>query len=259
MFAFAIWNEKTQSLFLARDPLGIKPMYLRNESDKIQFSSNLTSFLKDPSFQARLDPVALNHYMSFHSVVPEPRTILDKIEKLPAGSFAKVTKSGKLKVEKYWHVDFQNKLDISFEEQIELVHQALKTAVKRRLVADVDVGVFLSGGLDSSLVVGLLADYIDTSKLHTFSIGFENIKEEGNEFQYSDLIAKKFGTQHHKIFASSEMMLSQLSDCVKAMSEPMTSHDNIGFYLLSKETAKYLKVVQSGPGADEVFRLSLVP
>ena len=121
-------------------------------------------------------------------------------------------------------------------------------------MADVDVGVLLSGGLDSSLIVGLLAEQGQRG-LNTFSVGFESVGDEvGDEFQYSDIIAKHYATDHHKIQVDSRnRLLSSLPGCVRAMSEPMVSHDVIGFYLLSQEVAKHVKVVQSGQGADEVF------
>jgi asparagine synthase (glutamine-hydrolysing) len=126
-------------------------------------------------------------------------------------------------------------------------------SVERRTVADVPVGVLLSGGLDSSLLVGLLAEG-GHEKVETFSIGFESVRgEEGDEFRYSDCIAERFGTSHHKIFVDSSRALPALEHCIAAMSEPMVSHDNIGFYLLSQEVSRHVKVVQSGQGADEIF------
>jgi len=125
--------------------------------------------------------------------------------------------------------------------------------VRRRMVADVPVGVLLSGGVDSSMIVGLLAEE-GQHGLQTFSIGFEAAKgEKGDEFVYSDLIAGRFGTEHHKIFVPSSDLLSALPDTIGAMSEPMVSYDNVGFYLLSREVSRHIKVVQSGQGADEVF------
>jgi asparagine synthase (glutamine-hydrolysing) len=131
--------------------------------------------------------------------------------------------------------------------------QALRTAVERRMVADVPVGVLLSGGLDSSLIVGLLAQ-LGQHGLSTFSIGFEEANgEKGDEFVYSDLIARHYSTDHHKLFVPSEDLLRELPGAIEAMAEPMVSYDNIGFYLLSREVTKHIKVVQSGQGADEVF------
>jgi asparagine synthase (glutamine-hydrolysing) len=129
----------------------------------------------------------------------------------------------------------------------------MRKAVRRRLVADVPVGVLLSGGLDSSLIVGLLAEH-DSQQVETFSIGFETVGDEaGDEFAYSDVIAERFGTKHHKLPIDSSRALPALRECIGQMSEPMVSHDNVGFYLLSQEVAKSVKVVQSGQGADEIF------
>jgi asparagine synthase (glutamine-hydrolysing) len=140
-----------------------------------------------------------------------------------------------------------------FEAWRDEVLAALRTAVRRRMVADVPVGVLLSGGVDSSLIVGLLAEE-GQDDLATYSIGFEEAHgEKGDEFQYSDLIADHYGTRHHKIFIPSSEMLENLPLAIRAMSEPMVSYDNIGFFLLSREVAKSIKVVQSGQGADEVF------
>src|SRR5690606_18954397 len=135
---------------------------------------------------------------------------------------------------------------LSTNEWRDLVLDSLRTAVKRRMVADVPVGVLLSGGVDSSIIVGLLAEE-GQHGLMTFSVGFEEANgEKGDEFQYSDLIAERFGTNHHKIFVPSEKLMEALPGTFAAMSEPMVSYDNVGFYLLSKEVSKHIKVVQSG-------------
>ena len=131
--------------------------------------------------------------------------------------------------------------------------RALRRAVDRRMIADVPVGVLLSGGLDSSLIVALLAEHGQTG-LQTFSVGFESAGEiEGDEFEYSDLVAREFGTRHEREVVSNERVLPTLPKAIEAMSEPMTSHDVVAFYLLSQEVAKHVTVVQSGQGADEVF------
>ena len=255
MFAFALWDRDKEQLVLARDRMGIKPLYYSKNQNSLRFSSTLPSLLAGGHINKNIDPVALHHYMTFHSVVPAPRTIIEGVKKLPPATILTIQSDGTLNFRKYWQVEYEEKKSesLSFEESSELISQSLRNAVKRRLVADVPVGVLLSGGLDSSLIVGLLAQE-GQSRLNTFSIGFETIGQEaGDEFKYSDVIAEKFQTTHHKIRVSSEELLQNLPSCIQAMSEPMVSHDNIGFYLLSREVKKYLKVVQSGQGADEIF------
>jgi asparagine synthase (glutamine-hydrolysing) len=163
---------------------------------------------------------------------------------------------GRSRDHRFWSLRYETsreESELEYEDWQERTLDALRTAVERRLVADVPVGVLLSGGLDSSLIVGLLAEQ-GQHGLNTFSVGFEAAGgEKGDEFEYSDIIARHFNTDHHKIFVDSRRLLPSLEHCVSAMSEPMVSHDVIGFYLLSHEVSKHVKVVQSGQGADEVF------
>lgn len=253
MFAFAIWERDSGKLFLARDRLGIKPLYYSELNQAFRFASSLPALLACGGVDTDIDAVALHHYMSFHAVVPAPYTILRGVRKLPPATYMEIMPDGSRHSSNYWQLNFTNQTQFSFAEWQEQVLASLRLAVKRRLVADVPVGVLLSGGLDSSLIVGLLAEQGQTG-LQTFSVGFETVgDEQGDEFQYSDIIAKHFGTQHHKIFVDSRRLLPELANCVAAMSEPMVSHDVIGFYLLSQHVAQHVKVVQSGQGADEVF------
>jgi asparagine synthase (glutamine-hydrolysing) len=256
MFAFALWERDSGRLFLARDRLGIKPLYYTEISGRFRFASSLPALLSAGDVDTDIDGVALHHYMTFHSVVPAPSTILKGIRKLPPATTLMLEPDGRRRQNVYWKPYFERRetdASLSFEDWREQVLEALCLAVKRRLVADVPVGVLLSGGLDSSLIVGLLAELGQTD-LNTFSVGFESVNDEkGDEFQYSDVIANHFDTKHHKIFVDSSTLLPSLTDCVKAMSEPMVSHDVIGFYLLSERVSQHVKVVQSGQGADEVF------
>lgn len=256
MFAFAIWERDSKRVFMARDRLGIKPFYYTKDNNAMRFASSLPALLKAGDADTSTDPVALNYYMSFHAVVPAPHTIFNGIKKLPPATRVMLEPSGEMKQETYWELDYsrsEDDLKRSEEDWIDATHEALRNAVKRRLVADVPVGVLLSGGLDSSLVVGLLSE-LGQSGINTFSVGFEDVgEEEGNEFKYSDIIAKTYDTDHHKIHVDHTELQTHLSDCIRAMSEPMVSHDVIGFYLLSREVSKHVKVVQSGQGADEVF------
>jgi len=256
MFAFAIHDPRSEEVFLARDRLGIKPLYLQRTDGCIRFASSLPALLAVAGEKATIDPVGLHHYMSFHSVVPAPRTILNEIRKLPPASRLLIDQKGCEAVETWWQPAFRRRPgddEIDFDEWKARTTEALNEAVRRRLTGDVPVGVLLSGGLDSSLIVGLLAQH-GQQGLKTFSVGFETRGgEEGDEFRYSDVIAEHFQTDHHQIRVPSSELLEHLPDCIAAMSEPMVSHDNIAFYLLSRAVSEHVKVVQSGQGADEIF------
>jgi asparagine synthase (glutamine-hydrolysing) len=256
MFAFAIWERDSGRLILARDRLGIKPLYLADAGNGMRFASSLPALLAGGDVDSSLDPVALHHYMSFHAVVPAPHTILKGVRKLPPATIRVIEPDGRSRDHRFWTLRYETsreEMELEYQDWQERTLDALRTAVERRLVADVPVGVLLSGGLDSSLIVGLLAEQ-GQHGLNTFSVGFEAAGgEKGDEFEYSDIIARHFNTDHHRIFVDSQRLLPALEHCVAAMSEPMVSHDVIGFYLLSHEVSKHVKVVQSGQGADEVF------
>ncbi|RUT34586.1 N-acetylglutaminylglutamine amidotransferase [Arsenicitalea aurantiaca] len=256
MFAFAIYEEQSGRLVVARDRFGIKPLYFAETPNSIRFSSSLPALLKTPGIDTSIDRVALAHYMSFHAVVPPPRTMIAGISKVPPATVRVIEPDGKVTDTRYWRPDFARRADeahLTFEDWRDRVLDMLRTAVRRRMIADVPVGVLLSGGVDSSVIVGLLAE-MGQKDLMTFSVGFEDANgETGNEFVYSDLIAKHYDTVHHKIFVPSSELMDALPGTIAAMSEPMVSYDNVGFYLLSREVSKHIKVVQSGQGADEVF------
>jgi len=258
MFAFAIHERDSGRVVLARDRLGIKPLYLAHDSSgrRLSFASSLPALLAGAEVDRALDPVAVHHYMSFHSVVPAPFTLLNGVRKLPPATLSIFEPDGRRKDLIYWALAYDREpadIEASAESWRERVLDGLRNAVARRMVADVPVGVLLSGGLDSSLIVGLLAK-AGQNGLETFSIGFEEANgEKGDEFVYSDLIAERYGTSHHKIFVESRRLIGNLPKTVAAMSEPMVSYDNVGFFLLSEEVSKHVKVVLSGQGADEVF------
>jgi asparagine synthase (glutamine-hydrolysing) len=256
MFAFVIAERDTGAVVMARDRFGIKPLYYSESGGVLRFASFLPALLQAGGIDTTIDREALHNYMSFHAVVPPPRTILKGVRKLPPATIRRLTPNGSAQDRRYWTPNYERKPgegQLTREDWRDRVLEALRTAVRRRMVADVPVGVLLSGGVDSSVIVGLLAEEGQTG-LMTFSIGFEEANnEKGDEFIYSDLIAKTFQTDHHKIFVPSADLINELPATIHAMSEPMVSYDNIGFFLLSREVAKHIKVVQSGQGADEVF------
>nr|WP_319565998.1 N-acetylglutaminylglutamine amidotransferase [uncultured Rhodoferax sp.] len=256
MFAFAIWDQRSGQLFLARDRFGIKPLYLNQTPQRLRFASSLPALLAGGGVDTTLDAVALHHHFTLHTVVPAPRTILQGVRKLAPASTLMVNPDGSVTEQVYWTLAATRpETPLSEAQWLEATRAHLSRSVQRRLLAaDVPVGVLLSGGLDSSLLVGLLADQV--KDLRTFSIGFEDLgagAEKADEFEYSDQIAAHFQTRHHKYSIPNTEVMARLPEAVAQMTEPMVSHDVIAFYLLAERVSKDVKVVMSGQGADEVF------
>ena len=254
MFAFAIWDEASQKLFIARDRMGIKPFYFNASSKAFTFASNSQALLTQ-DLDKSINPVALQQQLSLHGVVPAPNTIINGIQKLKPGTFIILNTDGQIQEKTYWSPSAKRPSEnISDQEYIEKTHELLTAAVTKRMDAsDVPIGVLLSGGLDSSLIVALLKE-AGHEDIRTFSIGFEDIDDEaGSEFEYSDQIVSRFKTQHQKYKISNQEVLPRLSEAVMNMSEPMVGQDAVAFYLLSEQVSKHTKVVLSGQGADEAF------
>ena len=254
-FAFAVWDAHRQRLFLARDRLGIKPLYYSVDGQRLRFASTPQALLAGGGVDTRIDPVALHHHFTLHAVVPAPRTLMQGVRKLPPAHTLTVDARGQPRTQPYWRLTATRPaLPKTETEWREAIHDALRTAVKKRLqIADVKVGVLLSGGLDSSLLVALLSEQ-GAEDLMTFSVGFEDQPEErGHEFEYSDAVAEHFATRHHQFHIPNSQVLTRLPEAVDAMAEPMVGQDAVAFYLLSEQVSKTVKVVQSGQGADEVF------
>ncbi|MBM7806530.1 asparagine synthase (glutamine-hydrolyzing) [Geodermatophilus bullaregiensis] len=256
MFVVVIHERDSGRVVMARDRLGIKPLYLAETPGRLRFASSLPALLRAGDVDTSIDPVALHHYLTWHAVVPAPRTLLNGVRKLPPATVRVIEADGTSTERRYWEPTYERRPEHSgwsardWEDAIE---EALRVAVRRRLVSDIPVGVLLSGGLDSSLIVGLLAQEGQTG-LATYSIGFEAAGgREGDEFQYSDVIAERFATDHHRIRVSSDELAAALGHAIGAMAEPMVSHDVVAFDLLSERVSQSIRVVQSGQGADEVF------
>jgi asparagine synthase (glutamine-hydrolysing) len=256
MFAFVLHERDSGRVVLARDRLGIKPLYLSETPERLRFASTLPALLRAGVVDTSIDPVALHHYLTWHAVVPAPRTLLNGVRKLPPATVRVIEADGSSTEQRYWQPRYERRPEHSgwsARQWEDAVEEALRVAVRRRLVSDIPVGVLLSGGLDSSLIVGLLAQEGQTG-LATYSIGFESAGgREGDEFQYSDLIAERFGTDHHRIRVGPDEVAGALGHAIGAMAEPMVSHDVVAFDLLSERVSQTIKVVQSGQGADEVF------
>jgi asparagine synthase (glutamine-hydrolysing) len=256
MFVVVIHERDSGRIVMARDRLGIKPLYLAETPGRLRFASSLPALLRAGDVDTSIDPVALHHYLTWHAVVPAPRTLLNGVRKLPPATIRVIEADGTSTERRYWEPTYERRPEHSgwsardWEDAIE---EALRVAVRRRLVSDIPVGVLLSGGLDSSLIVGLLAQEGQTG-LATYSIGFETVGgHAGDEFRYSDVIAERFATDHHRIRVSSDELAAALGHAIGAMAEPMVSHDVVAFDLLSERVSQSIRVVQSGQGADEVF------
>ncbi|MDJ0738774.1 MAG: N-acetylglutaminylglutamine amidotransferase [Gammaproteobacteria bacterium] len=255
MFAFAIWDADRQRLFCARDRFGIKPFYYAVDGVRFRFASNTQALLAGGGIDTAIDPVGLHFQYTLHAVIPAPHTILRGVRKLEPAHCLVVEADGAQTLRRYWDLDARRLPDARSEQDwVDATHEALLAAVRKRNdVADVPVGVLLSGGLDSSLLVALLAE-IGVEGFHTFSVGFEDQPEEkGSEFEFSDQVVARYDPIHHKFLVPNEQVLQRLPEAVDAMAEPMFGQDAVAFYLLAERVAQEIKVVQSGQGADEVF------
>jgi len=256
MFAICIWDQRRQQLVLVRDRFGIKPCYYSHGTNGFRFASNTQALLAGGGVDTDFDTVALHHHFTLHAVVPAPRTLLRGIRKLAPAHVLIVDAEGHDRVFPYWQLDASaTDTQLSEAEWLEETRAALVEAVqRRRLIADVPVGVLLSGGLDSSLLVALLAEHGGGSDLLTFSVGFEDHPHErGHEFEFSDQVVERYATRHHKIHVPNHEVLERLPEAIDNMAEPMVGQDAVAFYLLAERVSQHVKVVQSGQGADEVF------
>jgi asparagine synthase (glutamine-hydrolysing) len=252
MFAFAIVDPRRDRVLLGRDRLGIKPLYVAALPGRLRFASTLPALLAGGGIDTGFDRAGLRDYLHWHSIVPAPRTVLRGVQKLPPATLRVVTPDGHWEDRVYWRADYRRdpaRADWTADDWVDAVHTALRTAVERRLTADVPVGVLLSGGLDSSLLVALLAE-LGRSEHDTFSIGFDGVGgERGDEFRYSDLVAERFGTRHHRIHVPPSELIAAVED----KTEPMATPDVTAFHLLAREVSRVVKVVQCGQGSDEIF------
>ena len=254
MFAFCIWDKKQQHLFVARDRMGIKPLYFNLTDQAFSFASNAQSLVAIGA-DTSINSVALQQQLSLHAVVPAPNTVLAGVNKIKPATTLIIKSNGDIKETIYWQPKAQRPdIALTDSEYIEKTHDLLTQAVLKRMdAADVPIGVLLSGGLDSSLLVALLKE-AGHEDIRTFSIGFEDIDDEaGSEFEYSDQIVDRFDTHHEKYVVSNSQVLPRLGEAIANMNEPMVGQDSVAFYLLAEQVSKHIKVVLSGQGADEAF------
>ena len=249
MFAFAIWDAADQRLFLARDRLGIKPLYVHQAAGRLTFASEVRALLASGQVPRRLDRASLSQYLRYYSV-NAPQTLLADVQQLPAGHHG-LWEQGQWTLTRYWSPteDAADLGDASYDAVTTQVRHLLQAAVERRLMSDVPFGAFLSGGIDSSAIVALMATVSDLP-VNTFSVVFA--EKEFDESPWSDLMAQRYGTQHHRIQLSPGDFLQELPQALAAMDHP--SGDGLNSYVVSQATKRAgFTVALSGLGGDELF------
>lgn len=250
MFAFVIWDTKTQTLFAARDRFGKKPFYYTLQSNVFVFASELSSFKDLPFVKLEVDKRSIAQYLTYE-YVPTPNTIYRNVSKLKPGHFLTFRK-GLIGTNCYWDLPVPSKKTILSEEECcERIRHLLSRAIKRRLVSDVPLGVFLSGGIDSSAVVALMSEHVTGPEIKTFSIGFS--ESSYDESPYSRLVATRFGTDHYEETLSAIDAGSLLPKIVSRQDEPMSDPSMVPTFLLSQITRKKVTVALGGDGGDELF------
>jgi asparagine synthase (glutamine-hydrolysing) len=247
MFAFAIWDARDQSLFVARDRVGKKPLHYRVDSDGISFASEAKAFFAESSFTASPNLEAISHYLTYQCV-PSPFSAFEGVQKLPPGSYLLV-KNGEVSVHRYWRLRYTPKRELSEADAAAELLDRLREAVRIRLVSDVPIGAFLSGGIDSSTVVALMAGLSD-SPIKTYSIGFA--ERDYDELPYARMIAQRYGTDHHEFIVRPDAV-EVIPKLAWHYDEPYADESAIPTYYLSQLTRQHVTVALNGDGGDESF------
>jgi len=253
MFAFALWDREKQTLFLVRDRLGIKPAVYSWDGRSFLFASEIKSILADPEISRTIDAKALGLYLTLN-YVPSPYTIFRGINKLNPGCYLEVRRNG-LHLKKYWDVPHETTPPEEGERPVEVIKKELfslfEKTVAAHLAADVPLGAFLSGGIDSSIIVGLMSR-VSPSPVNTYTIGFEDMPMF-DETGYAREVAEFHRTNHHEIKLSGQGMIRAVPDVLEFFDEPFADSSAVPTYIVSRETRQHVKVALSGDGGDELF------
>jgi asparagine synthase (glutamine-hydrolysing) len=246
MFAFGIWDGRNEKLFLARDRIGVKPLYYFVDDECLAFGSELKAILECRHVPRTIDRQALDAFLTFE-YIPAPLSIFSEVKKLLPGHVL-VLQNGKVSIRKYWDLQFSS-LAGDEQELSQALYQLLKDAVRMRLISDVPLGAFLSGGIDSSSLVCLMSELMDRP-VKTFSIGFDD--PSYNELEHARTVAKHFGTDHHELTIQPDIV-NLVSDLIRYLDEPLADVSIFPTYLVSKLAREHVTVVLSGDGGDELF------
>ena len=247
MFGLAIWDTRSRTLLVARDRIGIKPMYYATANQRLYFGSELKSLLEAPDLPRDLDAGALDHYLSF-LYTPRDGSIFKSIRKLPPGHLM-TWSDGRLEVEQYWQMSATETFAGSEQEAVEQLRAVLSDAVRSHMISDVPLGAFLSGGVDSSLVVGLMSE-LSSARVKTFSIGFD--EPAFDELEHARRVADHFGTEHHEFVVQPDGV-SILDKLISHFDEPFADSSAIPTWYVSEMARRHVTVVLSGDGGDELF------
>lgn len=249
-FAFAIYDEQKEELFLARDRYGIKPLYYYKDQDRFVFASEMKAMM---AFQVprNIDKTSLQIYLHLN-YIPSPWSIFENILKLESGSYLTITQTGKLNTQKYYSIPSrpESSLSMDYTSAKKKLRETLERSVQKRMIADVPLGTFLSGGLDSSIVSAIAANH--TKQLHTFSVGYKD-EPFFDETKYALLLAKRYKTEHTVFSLSNDDIFADLHHVLDYMDEPFADSSALAVSILSKRTREHVTVALSGDGADELF------
>lgn len=253
MFAFAIWDKKKQELFLARDRMGIKPLYYSWAGDCFLFASEPKAILQHPQVSSRADPESIWHYMTYRSV-PAPHTLFEQIKKLRAGHYLRLNRTS-FQDRQYWDIPLvepQAKVfqGASIPRCMQEAESHLLKSVERRLISDVPFGAFLSGGVDSSLIVAMMAK-LCSQPVRTYSVGFRDFPN--SELDFAKIVARQFKTEHHELVLEPDCFADYLDKLTWMRDSPLSERSDVPLHLLSLEARKEVKILLSGEGSDELY------
>jgi len=250
MFAFAIWDSNLRRLFLARDRLGKKPLVYFHQKSHFAFASEIKALLQVPGIKREVNAYAIHHYLTYQ-YIPSPGTIFQGIQKLPPAHYLLYDRKGNIKIERYWRLHFNSNAQTGIDPQEvnDRIRKELEESVRLRLISDVPLGAFLSGGVDSSIIVGIMAR-LSRKPVKTFSIGFEEM--EFDEISYARMVSKHFSTEHHE-FIVKPNAIEILPKLVWHYNEPFADSSAIPTYYVANMTKDYVKVVLTGDAGDENF------
>ena len=244
MFAIALWDKRRERLLLARDRMGKKPLYWHHSQEGLLWGSEAKALLAVPWIERRVNTLALHHYLTLQ-YVPDPLTIFEGINRLPAAHKLVVERNGAPRVSRWWQLKFEPKWKISDQDAIEQARSRLSAAVQRRLISDVPLGAFLSGGIDSSILVALMAEQT-SQPVKTFSIGFE--ERRYSEAHYAREISKRYGTDHHEFMFRSQDLVSVIEESIVATDEPLADPAALPLFELARQARQYVTVALCGDG-----------